>query len=171
MTVVVTHEIFVHGPRLGAVIFHTKLGGSGNLYSRPLRPCSILRPPSTISLYTNHINAFLLYFTLPLCPADRMRPMVSGLSKRLRNTLMHMDAIVMASRKTSKLHIWIKSLVNTRHACRKTDFKTTRLHLGNKLTTRACYRPLAFYGLRTRREILSSPLRASRPLRNTRHRG
>ena len=49
-------------------------------------------------------------------PPEGINPIVSGFKNVLRNTLLHADAIVSASRKTSIFPISRNSRLNTRHA-------------------------------------------------------
>ena len=73
------------------------------------------RPSFPSRLTTSRL--FLLYLTLAVYPPFGMRPMVSGFRNRLRSTLLHADAMVISSKKTSMLPICMHSRLNTRHAC------------------------------------------------------
>ena len=89
--------------------------------------------------------------------------MVSGLRNRLRNTLLHADAIVFVSKNISILSISINSRLYTRHAC-----LGPWSHFDSKIPDCACCRIPPISDYRTKREILSCPLRSSRSCDNTR---
>jgi len=103
----------------GQYPFALRRGNSAYLHLRPLRAC-VIRTQSVCSILSSHIMAFLLYLLLPVYPPVGMSHIVSDFRIRLCKKLLHADAIVIASTKTSMLPNCMNLRLNIRQACLRT---------------------------------------------------
>ena len=120
MIVVVTAEKFAHCPCLLAETVHTNVWEFWQPVLASIAPVQYLSSAVCLFPVDQPHQRFLTLMDIAVYPPVRMRPMVSGLRKCLRNNLLHAEANVMAFRNTSMLPTLINSRVNTLHACRKT---------------------------------------------------
>ena len=105
MTVVETSDKIVHVPRLRAETVNNKVGDFWQTVLASITTVQYPEFPVNHFLVDQPHQSFLTLIDIVAVSALGKRPMVSVLRKLLRNTLLHADAILMASRKTPMLPI------------------------------------------------------------------
>ena len=119
MTVKITSEELVYCLSYRALTVYNKVGQFGYFVLATVATVHYLYTVLLLHMQQPHRRLLTVLFVTRI-PSSRNKAYSIGLQETFRRILLHAEAIVIDSRKTSKFPICMNSRRNTRHACLKT---------------------------------------------------